>query len=113
MKPLLQFLGPPIGSFSSSRITKPGRFRLGEPIPYWTHAPSEGRPARIAPVFIWHTEPTWFRPSAQQDRITLSLSTCCATCGYQSETWIPLSPYFRNVRFVGRRAFPAVPIEVI
>src|SRR5579862_3293103 len=101
MKPDDQFFGPPIGSRSSSSTTKPGWFWLTVPIPYSTQAPSDGRPARIAPVFIWHTEPTWFNPSAQQERITHSLSACCATFGYQSDTSMPLFPYFRNVRLLG------------
>src|SRR5688572_20465171 len=101
MNPELQFFGPPIGSRSSSRITKPGRVAFGVPRPYCTHEPSDGRPARMEPVFIWQTDPTWFNPSAQQDRTTHSLSACCAMCGYQSDTSIPLCPYFLKVRLVG------------
>src|SRR6185437_14641494 len=77
------------------------------------HAPIDGRPAMIEPVFIWQTEPTWFNPSAQHERITHSSSACFATCGYQSDTGIPLCPYRVNVRRVGISVLPAVPIAVI
>ena len=35
-----------------------GRSRFTEPSPYTIHEPSEGRPARMEPVFISHTDPT-------------------------------------------------------
>ena len=57
-KPLLQFFGPPTGSAPSAMTTKLGRLSLTEPKPYVVHAPIDGRPPRIEPVFIWHTEPT-------------------------------------------------------
>src|SRR5437016_5156208 len=89
-KPLDQFLIPPTGSRSSSITTKEGRSRFADPRPYCTHEPSEGRPARMEPVFIWQTEPTWLRPSAQQERRIARSSTCLAISGYQSETQAPL-----------------------
>src|SRR5260370_29310774 len=73
----------------------------------------EGRAARIEPVFIWHTEPTWFNPSAQQERTSVISSTCCAMLAYQSETHMPLCPYCCQVREEGIRVFEAVPIAVI
>ena len=94
---------------SSLRITKVGKLRLAEPSPYVTHAPIAGLPARIEPVFIWQTEPTWFRPSAVQDRTTASLSACLATCGYQSETHSPLSPCRAHLRWEGIRVLCDVP----
>src|SRR5215472_8085535 len=94
-------------------MTKVGRFRLAEPKPYVTHEPIEGRPARIDPVFIWQTEPTWFKPSAQQERNSVSSSTCSAIFGYQSETHMPLSPYCFQVRVDGMSVFDEVPIAVI
>ncbi len=73
----------------------------------------DGRPARIDPVFIWQTEPTWFSPSAQHDRMTLISSTCCAILGYQSDTQIPLWPYCLKVRLVPISELLPVPIAVM
>src|SRR5690348_14204604 len=73
----------------------------------------EGRPARIDPVFIWHTEPTWFSPSAQQERNMAMSSACSAMLGYQSETHMPLCPYCFQVRCDGIKVLDAVPIAVI
>src|SRR3954452_19731140 len=72
----------------------------------------EGRPARIDPVFIWQTEPTWFRPSAQQDRMMVISSTCSPTLAYQSETHIPLCPYCFHLRREAIRVLCAVPRDV-
>ena len=57
-----------------------------------TQLPSEGRPARVEPVFIWQTPPTWLSPLDQQERITARSSAQVAMCGSQSETQIPLWP---------------------
>src|SRR5206468_11239240 len=76
-------------------------------------APSAGRPARIEPVFIWHTDPTWFRPSAQHDRMTVMSSVNFAISGYQSETQIPLCPCCAHLRWDGMIALLLVPIAVI
>src|SRR5258706_2483097 len=73
----------------------------------------EGRPARIEPVFIWHTDPTWFNPSAQQPLKTDILSTCLAISGYQSETQLPLCPCCLKVRSDGMMALLPVPIAVV
>src|SRR5450432_592932 len=73
----------------------------------------DGRPARIEPVFIWQTEPTWLSPSAQQERIIDISSTCCAVCGYQSDTIMPLWPYCLKVRFDGMRVLLLVPMAVM
>ena len=75
MKPVPQLRAPPTGSPASLITTNPGRFWSSLPRPYSTHEPRLGRPARIEPVFIWQTEPTWFSPSAQQDRTTARSST--------------------------------------
>src|SRR5579872_6412818 len=72
----------------------------------------EGRPARIEPVFISQTDPTWFNPSAQHERITVISSTCGPMFEYQSETHMPLSPYCFHVRFEGIKVLSAVPHEV-
>src|SRR5437660_657892 len=111
--PELQFLPPPTTSPASVRMTKVGRLLFAVPSPYVTHAPMDGRPARIEPVFIWHTDPTWFNPSAQQERNSVISSTCCAMVGYQSDTHMPLSPYCFQVRDDGISVLEAVPIAVI
>src|SRR2546430_2735479 len=67
----------------------------------------------MSPVFIWQTEPTWFKPSAQQERRTQMSSTCCASVGYQSDTQMPLLPCCLKVRFDGISELEAVPIAVI
>src|SRR5207253_9650284 len=95
---------------ASVRITKEGRFWFAVPSPYVNHAPIDGRPARIDPVFIWQTEPTWFRPSAQQERNTVRSSACCATLEYQSDTQMPLWPYCFHWRVDGMSVFDAVPM---
>src|SRR5947209_2480800 len=67
----------------------------------------------MSPVFIWQTDPTWLRPSAQQEpRIHMS-STCCARVGNQSETQMPLLPYCLKVRFDRIRELEAVPMAVM
>src|SRR5260370_32909507 len=73
----------------------------------------EGRPARMDPEFIWQTEPTWFRPSAQQERMMDISSTCSAMLGYQSETQAPLWPYCLKVRFEPRSVLLPVPMAVM
>src|SRR6266853_255480 len=73
----------------------------------------EGRPARIDPVFIWHTEPTWFSPSAQQERMMDISSTCSATFGYQSDTHAPLWPYCLKVRLEPSSVLLLVPMAVM
>src|SRR3954468_18423610 len=72
----------------------------------------DGRPARIEPVFIWHTDPTWFNPSAQHDRMSVMSSTCSATVGYQSDTHMPLCPCCFHCRESGISVFDAVPMAV-
>src|SRR6266516_425485 len=67
----------------------------------------------MSPVFIWQPEPTWFSPSAQQERMTVMSCTCCAIFGSQSDTEMPLCPYCLNERLVGINALLAVPIAVI
>ena len=44
-----------------------------------------------------------------QDRITARSSTCSATCGYQSETQRPLSPWRAHFRWDGISVLCAVP----
>src|SRR5205085_10847347 len=73
--PEVHCFGPPKGSFPSVITTYAGRFSLAAPSPYVVHEPSDGRPAKMSPVFIWQTEPTWFNPSAQQDFTTAISST--------------------------------------
>src|SRR5258708_28604945 len=72
----------------------------------------DGRPARIEPVFMWHTEPTWFNPSAQHDRITVMSSTCCPVLAYQSDAHIPLWPYCFHVLRQAIRVLSPVPRDV-
>ena len=64
-----------------------------------THAPSEGRPPRIEPVFIWQTPEEWLMPSAQHERMTARSSAHSAMCGSQSLTQIPLWPCCFQARF--------------
>src|SRR5690242_20271879 len=78
-----------------------------------THEPRAGRPARIEQVFIWQTDPTWLRPSAQQAWKTVISSTCFAISGYQSDTQIPLWPYCLKVRNDGINELLPVPMAVI
>src|ERR687895_2828897 len=93
MKPAPQLRGPLMGEvFESVRTQKAGRFWFSVPSPYVTHAPSDGRPARTEPVFIWHTPPEWLMPSATQERTTAMSSTTPAVCGSQSDTQSPLCP---------------------
>src|SRR5262249_14123531 len=67
----------------------------------------------IDPVFIWQTDPTWFNPSAQQERNTVMSSTCCAICGYQSDTQMPLCPCCFHWRWVPISVLLLVPIAVM
>ncbi len=67
----------------------------------------------MSPVFIWQTEPTWFSPFAQHERITARSSACLAMCGYQSDTHRPLSPCCANLRREAINVLPAVPMAVI
>ena len=74
-----------------------------------TQLPSDGRPARVEPVFIWQTPPTWFSPLDQHERITARSSAQVAMCGSQSETQIPLWPccfHFRREASSGERPSP-------
>ena len=64
-------------------------------------------------MFIWQTEPTWFRPSSQHDRITVRSSACSAMLLYQSDTQWSLAPYCFQVRLEGINVLLAVPIAVI
>src|SRR3954447_11161286 len=93
-------------------MTNVGRLLFALPSPYVTHDPIDGRPARIDPVFIWHTDPTWFSPSALHERNSVMSSTCLAISVYQSDTHIPLCPYCFHVRVDGISEFDAVPIAV-
>src|ERR1041385_655633 len=72
-----------------------------------------GRPARISPVFIWLTEPTWLRPSAQHDRMTQRSSACSARREYQSEIQRPLWPCCLKTRLDGMIELLAVPMAVM
>src|SRR5258708_3340919 len=112
-KPALQFFAPPMTSPGSVKHTKVGRFSLGEPSAVFPQESMEGRPARIEAVFIWHIDPTWFNPSAQQPLKTDILSTCFAISGYQSETQMPLCPCCLKVRSDGMMALLPVPIAVV
>src|SRR6185436_15608619 len=100
MKPAPQLRGPfTTVAGLSCRTTKAGRFAFSVPRPYVTHEPSEGRPARVDPVFIWHTPPEWLMPSWTQERITARSSAHCATWGYQSEIQSPPFPWRAHFRF--------------
>src|ERR1019366_787093 len=93
MKPVPQLRCPLLTEAALSCITmNAGRFSLTVPRPYVTHAPSEGRPPTMEPVFIWLTPLEWFRPLAQQERMTARSSAQVAMFGSQSETESPLSP---------------------
>src|SRR5260221_9424351 len=114
MNPAPQFRGPLNGCAAESVITtNAGRFVFSVPKPYVVHAPSEGRPARIEPVFIWHTPPEWLIPSAMHERITAISSTICAVCGNQSDTHSPLCPCRFHCRFEANNGDPDSPIAVI
>src|SRR5438094_5908010 len=113
MKPVPQLRGPPAGSPASLITTKPGRFWFCDPRPYSAQEPRLGRPARIEPVFIWQTEPTWFSPSAQHDRSTAMSSTHSATFGSQSLTHRPDLPCCLNARLLASSLLPPTPIAVM
>src|SRR6185437_16033490 len=109
---LPQFLGPPTGSPASFITTNAGRSWFSVPRPYVTQAPRLGRPARMLPVFIWQTLPTWFTPSAQHERTSAISSTTPAIFGYQSETQVPDCPNWANLRLEASRLLPPTPIAV-
>src|SRR5260221_14346435 len=66
----------------------------------------------MSPVFIWQTLPTWFRPLAQQERMTVISSTCWAIWGYHSLTQRPLLPCCFQVRGDAMRLLLPVPMAV-
>ena len=104
MKPAPQFRGPPATSARALSwiTTNAGRFSFSVPRPYDAQLPSEGRPLRVDPVFIWQTPPTWFSPLDQHDRMIARSSTQPVMCGSQSETHAPDSPYRFHLRRDGR-----------
>src|SRR5689334_13744227 len=113
MKPEPQLRGPFTICVALSCITtNAGKSSFTEPSPYVTHAPSDGRPARIAPVFIWQTPDERLMPSAQHERITAMSSTHSAVCGSQSETQMPLWPCCFHVRFDASSGDLNSPIDV-
>src|SRR4051794_29668487 len=72
-----------------------------------------GRPARMLPVFIWQTPPTWFSPSAVQPCRNATSSTQLAISGNQSLTHEPDCPCRANVRLLSSKFVYAVrPIAV-
>src|SRR4051794_11831412 len=73
----------------------------------------QGRPARVEPVFIWQTPPTWLRPFDQHDRITVRSSAQPARWGSQSETQSPPRPYCFHFRFEASNGEFDSPIGVI
>ena len=72
-----------------------------------------GGPANVAPVFIWQTPPTWFRPLDQHERITARSSTHVAICGSQSDTQMPLCPCCCHLRLEAKSGERPSPIGVI
>jgi hypothetical protein len=52
--------GPTVVGISGQRTTKPGRFVLSVPRPYVSHAPIDGRPTWVWPVFIISSDGSWF-----------------------------------------------------
>src|SRR5688500_10037904 len=114
MKPAPQLRGPLMGEvFESVRTQKAGRFWFSVPRPYVTHAPSDGRPARTEPVFIWHTPPEWLMPSETHERMTAMSSAISAWCGIQSLIHRPLLPCCFQVRWSGNIGALYSPIAVI
>ena len=115
MKPAPQFRGPPatLARGASFITTKPGRLAFSLPKPKVTQLPSEGRPASVEPVFIWHTPPTWFKPLDQHDWITASPSAHVAMFGSQSDTQMPLWPCCCHFRRDGKSGARPSPIGVI
>src|SRR5881394_3479171 len=114
MKPAPQLRGPLNGCAGLSVMTtKAGRFWLSVPRPYVVHAPSDGRPARTEPVFIWQTPPEWLIPSAMQERMTARSSTMPAVWGNQSDTQMPLLPCYFQVRLDASSGEPDSPIAVM
>src|SRR3954470_21871810 len=99
MNPAPQLRGPLTGlEFESEKTTNAGRFWFSVPSPYVAHAPSDGRPARIDPVFIWQMPAEWLMPSAQQERITARSWAQVAMCGSHSLTHSPDWPCRFHVR---------------
>src|SRR3954465_5794410 len=115
MNPAPQLRGPPATTPPglSSSTTYAGRSWFSVPGPEVPQPPSEGRPARIEPVFIWQTPPTWFSPFDQHERITARSSAQPARGGSQSETQRPPLPCRAHLRFTGRMGDPDSPIGVM
>src|SRR3954464_8379696 len=114
MNPAPQLRGPLNGdALVSVSTTKAGRFWFSVPSPYVTHAPSDGRPARTEPVFIWHTPPEWLIPSATHERMTAMSSAHRAAGGSQSDTHIPLLPCCFQVRLHASSGERLSPIAVM
>jgi hypothetical protein len=76
--------------------TKLGRFSFSEPSPYDTHAPNEGRFARIVPEWIRLRAGTCVGLNVYIERITQMSSITVEICGNSSLTSIPLRPAFLN-----------------
>src|SRR6185295_13676771 len=88
-------------------------FAFSVPRPYVTQDPSEGRPARGVPVFIWQTPPEWLMPSVMQERMTARSSAHWATWGYQSDTQRPPLPCRAHLRLDASSGDPYSPIAVM
>src|SRR5262245_65234176 len=114
MKPEPQLRGPfTTVALLSCITTNAGRFWFSVPRPKDTHAPSEGRPARIEPVFIWQMPDEWLMPSAQQERITARSSAHSAMCGTHSDIHRPLWPCCFHVRGAASNGERNSPIAVM
>ena len=75
-----------------------GRLLFRLPNPYPIHAPVDGCPWMIRPVFIWSTAEPWANESLYMDFTMASLSMCLDRCGSASEHHKPDWPNCLNLR---------------
>src|SRR5262249_47491335 len=114
MNPAPQLRGPlTTVPLVSCMTTNAGRSWFSVPRPYVTHDPSDGRPARMDPVFIWQMPAEWLMPSPQHERITARSSAQVAVCGSQSLTHSPPLPCCCHFRLHANSGEPNSPIAVM
>ena len=99
-KPDPQHELPPLGPFCPlENTTNAGRSRDSFPSPYTVHAPIDGRPNCIVPVFISSCAGAWLNASLTIDFTISRSSATPAVCGSSSEISAPDCPYFANLNF--------------
>ena len=78
--------------------TKPGRLSFSEPRPKRTQDPTEGKPARGMPVFMWRSAGEWLLDSAWHPYMKAMSSTRWERCGKSSDIHVPDSPCCVNLK---------------